>query len=115
MYGYMMCAFVIGELFSLFPFAAFFDKLISMVLDLITNPVALFTTLLGFVCEETCYSVDTQPVGFVLCSTLKTISTVMEAVAAVKTYSKNKSLFGTVGNNWCDRMEDIKDDMKDEE
>jgi hypothetical protein len=112
MHGYLICAFVIGEIFSLLPFIAFFDKLISMVLDLITNPVALFTTALGYVCSSTCYSVDTQPVGFVLCSTLKTISTVAEAVASVKAYQKNKDLFGTVGNNYCDRMEEIKDEME---
>ncbi|MEM3154319.1 MAG: hypothetical protein QW165_01995 [Candidatus Woesearchaeota archaeon] len=113
MYGYMMCAFVIGEIFSLIPFAAFFDRLINMVLDLITNPVALFTTAIGTVCTIPCRSIDTAPTGFIACSTLKVVSTVGEAVAAVKTYRKNKDAFGTVGNNWCDRMEDIEDEMEE--
>jgi hypothetical protein len=114
MYGYMMCAFVVGEIFSLIPFAAFFDQLISMVLDFITNPIALFLTALGWVCTETCYSIDTAPVGYTFCALLKTVSTVSEAIAAWKTYQKNKDAFGSVGNNWCDRMEDIEDEMEEE-
>jgi hypothetical protein len=113
MYGYMICAFVIGELFSLFPFVAFFDQLISIVLDLITNPVALFMTALGAVCTISgCASIDTAPVTYILCALLKTVSVIAEAVAAVKTFQKNKDAFGSVGNNWCDRMEDIKDEME---
>ncbi len=111
MYGYMMCAFVIGELFSLFPFIAFFDKIMNMVLDLITNPVALFLTGLGWVCTQTCYTIGTQPVLYTGCAILKTVSTVAEAVAAWKTYQKNKDSFGTVGNNYCDRMEELEDEM----
>ncbi len=112
MHDYFVCAFVIGEIFSLLPFARFFDALMDMLVTFITDPVALFTTALGWVCTETCYSAGSTM--FAVCSLTKTVSVIAEAVAAVKKMSDTKNIFEPVGNEYCERMEEIKDEREEE-
>ena len=108
-----MCAYVIGEIFSLFPFTAFFDELINMVVAMLTDPLALFTTLLGNACIETCYAYGS--VEYALCAALKTVSVIGESMGAVKAYRDSTGMFADVGNQYCDRMEAIKSEFEGEE
>jgi hypothetical protein len=112
MHGYLFCTFVLGQIFALLPFVKFFDSLIQIVLDLITDPVALFTLAIGFVCSEGCYSQGSTL--FVVCATAKVLSTIGEAVAAYKAYTNSQTEFGKpVGQETCNRMEEIKEEMEE--
>ena len=109
---YFMCAYVIGEIFSLLPFTAFFDELINMVVTMLSDPLSLFTTALGFACMATC------PVyggyAFAGCALLKTVSVIGESIGAVNAYRESTGMFSDVGNQYCDRMEEIKDEFDGE-
>ena len=106
MHGFLMCQFVVGEIFALIPIASFFDSIMEMVLSIVTDPVRFFTTAIGAVCEWTCTIQGSLAMG--LCAAYKTLAVIAEAVAAVITYTKNKEAFGTpVSSIYCDRMEDI--------
>ncbi len=111
MHGYLTCMFVYGELFSLLPFAAFFDKLVDMAVTFISDPIALFTVALGAVCETTCP--EEGSVTYALCALYKTTAVIMESIAAVKQATDKKNEFGKPPNTqYCDRMEKIKEEMK---
>jgi len=112
MHDYLVCTFVMGEIFSLIPFVNFFDKLMDMVITFITDPWSIFTVALGSICNESCADETTSFLSFfTLCALIKTVSVVAEAIAAVQKYQETKDSFGSVGNTYCDRMEDIKDEM----
>ncbi len=114
MYGYFMCTYVIGQIFALVPFAAFFDKIIEMALTFITDPVAWFSVGLGDVCEKTCPD-QTNEWGFGACAALKTLSVVMEAIASVRKAARAKQdFFKPVGQEYCRRMEHIQKVMEAE-
>ena len=111
MHGFLMCQYVIGEIFALFPITAFLDQLIEMVLSIITDPVRAFTTLLGGICEIACPS-ESSSFAFIACATYKTLAVLTESIASVLMYIKNKDTFGKpVGSVYCDRMEDIEGDL----
>ena len=112
MKGYLTCALVVGEIFSLIPFAAFFDQLINMVLEVLTDPVALFTLGIGAICMYTCPTEGSW--AFIGCALAKTVATVGEAVAAYKDVTETKSwLLTPVGDDYCKRMEKIKSEMEE--
>ena len=114
MHGYMTCMFVMGEIFALIPFVNFFDKLIDMVVTWISDPVALFTQAIGGICETACPTPD-SPYSYILCSLWKTTSVIMEAIAAVKQMTDKEAEFGKPpGTQYCERMEEIKDEMEAE-
>jgi len=110
MQGYMQCEYVVGQVFALLPFTQFFDKLISIVVDMITNPVALFTVPIGAFCNQTCYSEGSWE--FVACSTVKLAATVGEAWGSFQKMEEAGGLFEPVGTSYCDRMEEIRDEME---
>jgi len=111
-HDFLICQFVIGQIFALIPFAAFFDNLINIVLDVITDPVKLFTVLLGSVCEAVCPELESDPAGYAVCAIYKTVSVLSEAVASVMLYSKNSEAFrNPVGNVYCERAEEIGKDL----
>ncbi len=114
MHGYLTCVFWVGEIFALLPFINFFDKLIDMVVTWISDPVALFTQAIGGICQTTCPTPN-SPYMYLLCATWKTTSVVMEAIAAFKQISDKENEFGTPpGTEYCDRMEEIQDEMEEE-
>ncbi len=109
MTNYFTCALVIGEIFALIPFSAFFEDLIQKSINIITDPVAAFTMALGGVCDSTC---DSQgPYAFLGCAALKTFTIIREAVGAYKQYFDTKGGFKPVGQQYCQRMEEIKDEL----
>jgi hypothetical protein len=111
MHGYMTCMFWMGEIFALLPFVYFFDQLINMVVTWISDPVALFTQAIGAVCETACPT-QNDPWGFTFCALYKTTAVVMESIAAVKQVTDKENEFGKPpGTQYCDRMEEIKDEM----
>jgi hypothetical protein len=113
MYAYFQCVFWMGQLFALLPFIKFFDAAIQIVLDLLTNPVALFTLVIGFVCKETCWAQGSTM--FFVCGITKLVATVSEAIASWKAMKKSKQEFGKPpGTQYCDRMEEIEDEMGDD-
>jgi len=110
MHGYLTCMFVYGELFSLLPFTAFFEKLVDMAVTFISDPVAIFTVALGAVCETACPKEGS--IYYAGCALYKTLAVIMESIAAVKQATDKKSEFGKPPNTqYCDRMEQIKKEM----
>lgn len=106
MRAYLFCSLVVGEIFSLIPFSAFFDQLIDAVVNIITDPVAMFSTALGAVCLYTCPTEGSW--AFIGCALPKTVGTIAEAVAAVKDMSSSTStILSPVGDDYCKRMEHI--------
>lgn len=111
MYGYLLCQYAVGQVFSLLPFVQFFDKAMNIVVDLITNPVALFTLVIGGICTETCPSLQKQSEAFFACAIFKTIATAGEAWASFAAMSEAEDMFSPVGNQYCERMQEIKDEI----
>ncbi len=110
MHGYLTCMFVIGELFSIIPFAAFFDKIIDMIVTMISDPIALITVGLGAICNTTCPTPDAG-IAYIGCALLKVVSVVMEAIGAIKQATDKKNEFGKPPNTqYCRRMEKIEKD-----
>lgn len=117
MHDYFVCTFVVGEIFSMLPFVGFFDKLIDMVVTFISDPVALFTTALGGICENLCEDkaepVPLELIAFIGCALLKTLSVIMESTAAIKKMTDTESDFGKApGGQYCDRVEKIKEEIE---
>ncbi len=109
MHGYLQCALVIGEIFSWLPFAAFFDQLIQMTIDLITDPVLAFIVAIGGVCDQTCKQQTVVP--FVACASFKTIAVILQAITTYKQYFETRDQFDPIGTYYCNRMEEIQDEM----
>ncbi len=110
MHGYLLCTFILGQVFALLPFVKFFDSVIQIVLDVITDPAAAFTLLIGAVCTTGCYTEGSFEFAF--CATAKILSTIGEAVGSVKAMTNSENEFGKpVGSEMCDRMDEIKDEM----
>ncbi|VVB81317.1 Bacterial Ig-like domain (group 3) [uncultured archaeon] len=117
MHDYFVCAYVVGEVFAIIPFAAFFDKMMDMVTTFLSDYWAWFSVILGGLCESLCkaegQAVNAPLIAFIGCALLKTLSTTMESTAAIKKMSDSKSEFGKPpGSQYCDRVEDIKKEMK---
>ena len=114
MHQFLICQYVVGQIWATIPFSQFFDRLTNMVIDIITNPVALFTTIIGAVCESTCFVPNTAV--YAGCALFKTTSTIAEAVASFTHMAKTKGFFQTPPDGqYCKRMEDIKDEMEEQE
>jgi len=114
MHQYFICQYVIGQIFATLPFSQFFERLINMIIDIITDPLALFTVILGGVCEWTCF---VPSIGaFAACATIKTAAVMSEAVASVTHMSTTKGYFQTPPEGqYCKRVEEIKKERKEKE
>ncbi|HLF54715.1 MAG TPA: hypothetical protein VI612_03270 [Candidatus Nanoarchaeia archaeon] len=114
MYNYFWCTYVAGEIFALVPFSAFFEDLLQKSINIVTDPVgAAFTglgMLVGGICKEQCKG-EIPWWGLALCGLTRTVSIIGEAIGAWNQYITNKDIWEPVGTQYCDRMEDIEDEM----
>ncbi len=112
---YLLCQYVIGEMFAWIPFSQFFERLLDMLLEIITDPIALFTTAIGGICEGTCYVEFDSSVAYIACATFKTTSVIAESVASFTEMSKTKHYFSQApGGEYCRRMERIEKEMDED-
>lgn len=110
MHNYMICSYVVGEVFSLLPFTKFWNSFINTVTDALSDPITLATTIIGGICYHTC-PMPSETFAYDLCATTKTIAVVSEAAAAVwRVVDSKQKFWEPVGTQYCDRMKEIKEE-----
>jgi len=103
---YATCAYVVGEIFSLLPFTQFMNRILQILRDVLTNPVALVSTGLGLYCFGTCPSFGTP--AYTVCATTQVLSTVSDAIAstvAVMKSAQEGQLFKPT-LNYCNMLDE---------
>lgn len=112
MQDYLTCKYVVGQVFALLPFTAFFDKMISIVVDLFANPVNVIPLGIGAFCRGNCWSAKTQSEAYTLCSVARVVAMVGEAWATIDKIASADDVFAPVGDQYCQRMEEIKEERE---
>jgi len=112
---YQTCNFVMGEVFSLLPITAFLDKIYKALADVMSNPFAAVSTLMGCICGgckgiipgviDYCKGSMTGAL-YTACITTKTIAKVGDAAASIMQMTKmTNANYWKVNNDWCSSME----------
>ncbi len=115
MKDYLMCQYVIGQIWASVPFSALADTLIEMVVDVVSDPLMLVTTALGWVCKEVCDAGAESAFLYILCALYKTTAIIGEATGAVMQMTETKDYFKSPHNAYCGRAEEIADEFEDYE
>lgn len=116
---YQTCNFVMGEVFSLLPIMAFLDKIYKMLVDVMSNPFAAVSLVMGCICGG-CKGVIPGVVDYcegpmmgtlyTVCITTKTIAKIGDATASIMQLAKTANAdYWKVNNDWCSQMEEAQE------
>lgn len=115
-YNYMWCTFVVHEVFAGAPFVGLFNRMMDMVVSIISNPFLAIGVVIGIACEATCKPIPadgSSVLQFQLCSGYKMFSMLMESVSIFWAMANAGSEFWRpTQNNYCDRADEIREDYK---
>jgi hypothetical protein len=118
-YNYMWCTFVINEVFAGAPFVGLFNKMMDMVVSIVSNPFLAIGVAIGLACQATCQPISADGsavLQFQLCSGYKMFAMAMEAVSVFWAMANAGSDFWRpVQNNYCDRADEIRKNYEDKE
>ena len=116
---YLTCTFIVGEIFSIIPYAALADKVITVIKDIFANPISIVQVVSGCLCGgckgtvlesiDFCASDTTEAGwGYVFCAVSKTVSKVGDAIASYE--GMEDSHYWSLkagGNSWCKQAEKL--------
>ncbi len=103
---YFECTHLIGEIWNTIPFSQFYDQIADMIAELLSNPVRLVDTTIGYYCVTQC---PDQGNLYYACAGEKVVATISEAISSFNEIKKRKSWIQAPGpQNFCEEFEDAK-------
>jgi len=114
--SYLTCTYVMGEIFSILPLAAIYDKTINTLKEWYTNPITLIGAVSGCLCggcpggldlfcdEDSELSPAAQAGAYLVCIAPKTASKIMDAVASYESLRTASKGF-EIGTGYCTQAE----------
>ncbi|HLC85113.1 MAG TPA: hypothetical protein VJH22_04955, partial [Candidatus Nanoarchaeia archaeon] len=115
--SYDECAFFFNQIFNAIPFTEILSDFGALLENLLTNPTALISTVLGTACDLGCEA-GRAPGGFgacYLCNLYNEMSKIADAVISLKTFYESTGDFYKVDDGYCGKMKDLKKEIKAEQ
>lgn len=112
---YLMCEYVVSQVWASIPFNALFDKAVDLVVTIISDPIQTVSIALGWVCKQLCDAGDSPGAGvaYGLCALYKVTAKVGEATGSIMAMTEAKDAFKPPTDVYCERAEEIKDDYEE--
>jgi len=121
--SYLTCTYVMGEIFSVFPFVTILDRTVNTIKEWFENPISSIAAATGcacggcaqfgidpFFCDEKKKDKEISPekeaIGYIVCILPKTASKVLDAVASGMALEKTINDMKT-GTTYCDQARDM--------
>ncbi|MBI2565269.1 hypothetical protein HYV79_04795 [Candidatus Woesearchaeota archaeon] len=101
---YLSCAYWTGEIWETMPFSRIFDSYAKFIGELLTDPGALISAIIGNFCYYSCPSPES--VTYTVCASFRTLSTMGEAIQSFVQISKMKSFTksGKDEQDYCSQL-----------
>jgi hypothetical protein len=111
-YNYMWCTFVVNEVFAGVPFVTLFNKMMDMVLSVVSDPLMGIGVAFGAYCQTACPKFPANgAVGsaeFLACSAYKLFAGLMESISIFWAMANSGSEFWAPSQKgYCDRAQEI--------
>jgi hypothetical protein len=104
--SYMLCQWVVGEIFSILPFAGLYNQIVNILKEIWSNPIAAVALVSGLLCKELC-TVPADALGhtkYYACSAVKLISKIGDAIASFKGIKREG--YWQVEDEFCAQLEE---------
>jgi len=105
---YATCKYVIGEIFRVIPYTAFFNYYANLIRDVLSNPFKILGSGLALACIQYCETATSKPHD--VCLTIKVLDLLGRTIEDV-TSIIDRGVF-KIRDDFCDNLEDDDDDDK---